>query len=321
MRKTLLGMYHELKESGTTSDFPLLLANVMHKILIDKFKGANSPWKQYTLQSDLNDFRAADRVILNEAPDLLEVAEEGEYSDSKIGDNRYRAQLKTYGRTFSVSRQTVINDDLEGIKRQPARFGRAAGRTLAKAITNAIEGDGTMYDGKSMFAVSHNNYGNTALANTSAGIQAVSDGMTAIEKATDETGEKIGLTAKYLVVPPDLGDGAMRIVNGQQFMPVSTSGGTMEVGKAKRLEVLIEPFFTSTTGWYVMADPNDAPVVEVGFLDGKDTPDLLVKRADAINIAGGEDQWGYDFDEIFYKVRHDWAVARGMYQGIYRGKA
>ena len=113
----------------------------------------------------------------------------------------------------------------------------------------------------------------------------------------------------------------MRITQGQSFIPVNTSGGTTAVGKATRLEVLVEPFFTSATGWYVMADPMDAPVIEVGFLDGKQEPDLLVKKAESVSVAGGEDEWGYDFDEIFFKVRYDFAVARGMYQGIYRGKA
>lgn len=323
MRKPLLKMYHELKESGSTSDWPLLLANTMHKTLLEKFKGVNSPWKSYTWQSELSDFRNADRVILDEAPDLIEVAEDGQYADSTFKDYRYQIQLSTFGRTFSVGRRAIINDDLEALRRHPMKFGRSAARTLVKRIVSGIEGDGLMYDNKSMFAVrTVLNYSNTSLANTAAGIAAVSAGMTAIEKATDETGEKMGLQAKFLVVPPDLEDTALRIVQGQSFIPVSTDGGTQQVGKATRLEVLVEPFFTSSTGWYVMADPMDAPVIEVGFLDGKDTPDLLAKKADTVSIAGGgEDEWGYDFDELFFKVRYDFAVARGMYQGIFRGKA
>ena len=323
MRKTLLGMYHELKEAGSTSDFPLLLANTMHKKLSAKFKGVNSPWRQYTMSGDLNDFRAADRVIMDEAPDLLLVEEEGPYVGSELGENRYQIQLETRGRTFCIGRRAIINDDLNVLRKQPERFGRSAGRTLAKGIVNQIEGDGNTYDGKSMFHADHSNSGNTVLANSAAGIAAVSAAMTAIEKSTDETGEKMGLTARFLLVPPDLEDVALRIVQGQSFIPVTTAGGTQEVGQATRLTVLVDPFFASsnTTQWYVVADPADAPVVEVGFLNGKETPDLLVKKADTVNVAGGDDEWGYEFDDIFYKVRHDWGLARGYYQGIYRGKA
>jgi len=315
-------MYHELKESHSTTDFPKLLANTMHKVLLDKFKGVNSPWRQYTMISDLADFKKADRVVIAEAPDLLEVEEQGPYQDSTLDEDQYQIQLKTYGRTFTVGRRVIINDDLNAIMRQPARFGRSSARTLVKKIVDGIEGDGLTYDGKSLFHADHNNSGDTTLANTAAGIAAVSAGMTAIEKAVDpRSNEKMGLTAKFLVVPPDLTDTALRITDGQAFIPVSTTGGTTAIGKAKRLEVLTEPFFTSTTGWYVMATPQDAPVIEVGFLDRKETPDLLLKRADTVNLAGGEDRWGYEFDELFFKVRHDWAIARAYFQGIYRGKA
>lgn len=321
MRTSLLKMYYDLKESGSVSDFPNLLANVMHKILIDKFKGIASPWAQYVMKSDLSDFKTADRVIVAEAPDLLEVEDEGPYKDSKLKDYKYQIALKTFGRTFSIGRRAIINDDLNVLKKQPNRFGRATVRTLIKAIVKGIEGDGNTYDSKSMFHADHNNSGNTALVNTAAGAAAVAAGITAIRKATDpDTGEKMGIDAKFLLVPTDLGIVANQIVRSAQTLPVSTSGGGTLNG-VTQLKVLEEPFLTSSTGWYVMADPNDCPVIEVGFLDGKETPDLLMKRADTIKIAGGDDEWGYDFDEIFFKVRHDWAVARAMYQGIYRGKA
>lgn len=321
MRKnSLLSMYHDLKESGTQSDFPNILANVMYKVLIAKFRGVNSPWKQYTTQSDLSDFKQANRVIVSEAPDLVEIQDDGQYTDSSITDYNYGIQLKTFGRTFTVGRKTIINDDLNALRKQPERFGRAAGRILAKRVVNAIEGDGLMYDGSRMFAVAHLNSANTSLTNDAAGATAVQAGITAIENSVDpDTNEKYGITARYLVVGTGLRFIAQQLTRSAQIWPVSTSGGSAQ--NVISLEPLVEPFLTSTTAWYVMADPADLPVVEVGFLNGKETPDLLMKRADTVNMAGGEDEYGYDFDEIFYKVRYDFAVARAQWQGIYRGKA
>jgi hypothetical protein len=321
MRKTLLEQYRALKEANSSSDFPNLLADVMYKVLLDKFKGLNSPWKQYTMQSDLADFKTHNRVIVSEAPDLLEVESEGKYEDSTLTDYSYGIALQTFGRTFTVGRRTIINDDLNALRKQPERFGRSAARTLVKRIVNAIEGDGNTYDSKSLFHLDHANYTAVTLANTQAGAEAVAAAMSKIEKATDPaTGEKMGLLAKYLLVPTDLKFIAQQLVRSSQIWPATASGGS-PVNPIGSLEVLVEPWLTSASGWYVMADPNDCPVVEVGFLGGKDTPDLLMKRADTINLAGGEDEWGYEFDDIFYKVRYDYAVARAMYQGIVRGKA
>lgn len=325
-KSSLMGMYQGLKESGSSSDWPLLLANVLHKLLLMKFKGVPSPWKSYTWQTELSDFKTASRVIMDESPDLLEITEDSPYKDSFMKDNGYNIALGTFGRTFSVGRRAIINDDLEALRRQPERFGRSASRTIAKKCVAGLEADGQTYDNKSLFGVhtggagpNNQNYAaNVTLDNTAAGIAAVSTAMTAISKAKDETGEKMGLTPKYILTGPDLEDAALRITQGQSFIPVNTTGGTTATGKAARLEVLVEPFFTSTTESYVVADPQDAPVLECGFLDGKQTPDLLVKRINAVNLAGGDDEWGYEFDDIEFKIRWDFAVQRAMYQGIFR---
>lgn len=322
MRKNLLAMYHDLKESGSSSDFPNLLANTMYKVLIDKFKGVQSPWRQYTLQGDLADFKTADRVIVSEAPDLLEIEEDGQYTDSKLVDDKYQIALKTMGRTFSIGRRVIINDDLDAIKKQPARFGRSSARTLVKKIVAALEGDSFSYDGfRLLDSLRHGNVANTALTNDAAGIAAVVAGMVAIENSTEpRSGEKMGIQAKYLMTGVALADTALRITRGNVYVPVSTSGGSNDPGMVQQLTPIKEPFLTSSTAWYVVADPQDAPWCEVGFLNGKQEPDLLMKRADTVSLAGGEDPYGYEFDEIFYKVRHDWAIATAMHQGIYRGK-
>ncbi len=323
MRKTLLQAYHELKEAHATTDFPKLLANTMNKALLDKFKGVSSPWRDYTFKSSLSDFKKASRVVMSELSDLTLKVEAGPNKGVAQKENGYDIQLETRSATMEVTRQTIINDDLNALLQTPERFGRAAARTIAKRVVDRIEGDYTAYDGSRLFLHAHGNSGNTALTNDATGIAALSAAMTAIETSTDpDSGEKMGFSAKYLVVVPSIEDTARRITDGQAFVPVSTSGGTTVIGKVTRLTVLVEPFLSGTTAWYVMADPNDAPVVEVAFLDGKETPDLLIKKADTISVAGGgEDRWGYEFDDMKFKARYDFGLALAYYQGIYRGKA
>jgi len=323
MRKTLLQAYHELKEAHATTDFPKLLANTMNKALLDKFKGVNSPWREYTFKSSVPDFKKASRVVMSELADLTLKVEGGPDRGVKQKENGYDIQVETRSATLDVTRQTIINDDLNALLQTPQRFGRAAARTLAKRVVNRIEGDYLAYDGSRLFLAAHGNSGATALTNNAAGIVALSAAMTVIENSTDpDSGEKMGFTPKYLLVPPDLEDAALRITDGANFIPVTTAGGTTVVGKVTRLQVLVDPFLTSTTAWYVMADPNDAPVIEVTFLDGKETPDLLIQKPDTISVAGGgEERWDYEFDDMHFKARYDFGLALAYYQGIYRGNA
>ena len=59
----------------------------------------------------------------------------------------------------------------------------------------------------------------------------------------------------------------------------------------------------STAAWYLLADPMDLPVIEVVFLNGRETP--IVESADA------------DFDTLGIQVRgyHDFGVAKQEFRG------
>jgi len=60
-----------------------------------------------------------------------------------------------------------------------------------------------------------------------------------------------------------------------------------------------------STGWYLMADPNQADTVEVAFLDGITEPYLEQKQ-------------GFTTDGIRYKVRIDAGVAALDYRRVYK---
>ncbi|HPD31737.1 MAG TPA: hypothetical protein PLL20_17230, partial [Phycisphaerae bacterium] len=51
---------------------------------------------------------------------------------------------------------------------------------------------------------------------------------------------------------------------------------------------------TSAKAWYLLADPDDLPVIEVAFLNGQQTP--TVERADAdFNVLGIQFRGYFDF--------------------------
>lgn len=324
-RTTLLQDYYEMKESGSTSDFPNILGNVMYRSLIDWAKTVPTAWREYSALGDLTDFRPATRIVGYESEDLLAVGEDGVYQDSKLADASYTVQLGTYGRAFSINRNVIINDDLGYIKQQPKRFGRAAARSIAVFVAQTLlEGNGNTFDGNALFeATYHKNYDSGAgSALSSANLQ---KGISALQNQT-VLGVFHSVTPKWLLIPTALQWTARQILNSAIIVaaagdatankPVQTFGNANVLNGA--LGIIIDPFLTAAGAYYVLADPAEAPVLDVAFLQGKQTPDLLVERPIMMNLAGGDDPYEFEFDVMRYKVRYDYGGATSLWWGGYK---
>ena len=320
MRKNhLMSIYQDMKEAGTTSDFPFLLGNVAYKRLLKSFRGVTTKWDQYSLISDVNDFKTNDRIILGEAPDLLEVVESAPFENGAMPkDDRYQIQASTKGRLWVLSRQAVINDDLNGFLTWADKYGRAANRTISKKVIQLIESNGLTYDGSALFAAAHSNTVAGDLTADDAGITKLDSAFAKFRNQTDpRSGEKITVEPWALLVPPSKEMTAMRLTQMGDLRPISTSGGPTYNPFAGKLQVIVEPLLTITSRCYLIAKPSDLHAVEVAFLQGKREPDLLLKRAETVRLmGGGEDPYGFEFDDMLWKVRHDWGAALGYYQGI-----
>lgn len=322
--------YIEAMESGSTSDFPTYLQEKLNRIMLNAHGKVPSMWRSVSKIMNMTDFKTYNIMTpLSESDDLQEVAEGGEYQDSELRDSdNVTMKLGTYGRTFSITRQAIINDDFGQLQQQPDRFGRAAARTLAKKVIATLETPGTAYDGVAFFGDHKQEDGSTTAADNDLTSSPLTRGnlRTAIEtmrKFTDIKGNRLSLTPKFLYVPVDLEFTAMEILKAEKLIGQGADAAPVTDinvmnGGITGLQVVVEPFLTSGTTWYLVGDINETPPLGVGFLNGKETPDLLLKDSAAKFVLGGQDPYSFEFDEIKYKVRQDWVVKPIEFRGIIR---
>lgn len=320
-----------LAEAAGIDDFAQILGSSMYRSLTNAYSSIQTPWKQYTKQSSVNDFRVNTRIAGSEAADLLPLGKggTGPYQDSSLAEASYVIRAATKGRMFSVTRQALINDDLNFLRDQPTRFGRAAARTLTKdVVINTLEANLNAYDGNPLFSATPR-AGSGANLITGAGSVLNMANLNQARYTIGRSrylGEYTGAQAKYLVVPPELETTARQILNSETLLAVGIPTSTaVTVGNSNPykgfLELIVDPWLTSTTAWYVLADPADVPAIEVAFLNGKQVPDLLVQNAEYRHVAGGgPDEFLHgEIDELRYAVRYDYGIAVAMWQGAFKG--
>lgn len=277
----------------SSSDFPLLLANVAEKAMMKGYEEAEETFQLWTTPGILPDFKPGKRVDINTFPSLDNIPEGGEYHYADIGDRGETVLLGTYGKKFSLTRQSIINDDLNAFNKIPRAMGRAAIRTVGDLVYAILTGNPTMSDGVALF---HANHGNLA-AGTAISTGSVDTMGVAMATQKDATGNTLNINLAKIIVPRAL-RGTASVVRDSEFeVGAATKNnsvpnmvrGTFDVITDARLDKL------SATAWYGTADQATNDTVEVSYLDGVQTPTL-------------EQQNGWDVDGVEFKVRMDVGV-------------
>jgi len=290
-----------------TSDFPVLLENTMHKMLQQAYMVTPDTWSRFCAVGSVSDFRAHNRYLLGSFGNLDQVNELGEFKNKSIPDGQ-KASITavTKGNVINLSRQAVVNDDLGAFVGLAGMLGRAAARTIEAdvyALLALNTGAGpTMPDGQPLF---HSTHGNNAGSGAVPTVALVDAARAAMLAQLDISGND------YLDIRPAVAltaiaqGGNMRVINDAQYDP-DTANKLQRPNQVRGLvrDVIDSPR-VSGTSWYLFADPMEAPVIEVAFLDGVREPFL-------------ELQQGFDVDGARYKVRLDYGVGAIDYRGAYR---
>ena len=296
------------------SDFPLILANLANKELLDGFTSQVITYEQWARVGSLNDFKEAGRLRVSESGDLEVIPENQKYPDGKFSERREPIQLATYGKRFAISRQAIINDDLSAFTTVPRAFGRAAARKPNELAVKVLLANANTSDNEALFSAAHQNLvtvtvaelGNITLAEAR---KIVSQAVTALYKQkqfkhADEAAVSTthGWAPDSLVTPATPWE-VFRTVLGSSANPdANLSSGVINPVGGIATHV-IEPTLEDSTlagnssdNVYLFANPSDAPVVEVAFLQGNRMP--YMEEIDQT-----------DADGRIWKVRLDVAAA------------
>ena len=273
--------------SLTTSDFPMILANIANKSLFAGYEAASETWGKWCGTGSVTDFKTNTVGRAGEMADLDQIREDDEYKYGSRSEAQEQFAIATYGKLFNISRQAIINDDLGALTDTPAAHGEAAGRKIGDIAYAVLTANSAMGDGTALFHANHANLGTSGVIGTTAMAEAIK--LMALQK--DIGGKRrLNIGPKYLITSPALAQAAQTFFGSSM---IGTQANPNQVNiYAGLVELVFEPrlFDDSATAWYLAG--NKGKTVNVYFLNGNQTPYMETRQ-------------GWSVDGVEYKVRID----------------
>ncbi len=290
----------------TTSVLSHALANAITKRLVQDYGAQPQDWRKFCVIRNIRDYKPQYRVLLHDFDALDSVDENAAYTNLSWDDTRETYTPAKRGNLVVVTREAILNDDLEAIRRIPTKLAIAAATTINEFVYGLLTDNPQLADNSTVFdkdsQTSHKNRGTAALA-----ASALQAAITQMMKQTNSAGKRLGLKPRYLLLPPDLYWTAVTILNST-LLPGSQNNDANPL--QGMLEPIVVPQFNDTKDYYLMADPAQIECLEVGFINGQETPELLVQD----NPTAGS---VFTNDAISYKVRWEFGGGWLDYRGAY----
>lgn len=276
----------------TSGDFTVLLENTMGKILKAAYATTPDTWSRICGISTATDFRPSPRYRKGTFGSLDTLTEGGEFKNKAVPDGAKEVlQLGTKGNIINLSRQAIVNDDMDVFGGIAVDLGRAAKLTIELDFYALLAANPTMQDGVAFFHASHSN-----IATGAAPSVVAFDAMRVlIASQKDVSGNEVLDYAPGVgLFPMSLG-GTARVINGSEYDPDTANKLQRRNMVFGLLRDIVDTARMTGTAYYMFVDPAILPAFEVLFLDGVQDPFL-------------DQQDGWRVDGAEWKVRLDYTV-------------
>lgn len=281
----------------STSDFGNILLDVANKAILLGWEENDETFEKWTKKGQLSDFKTAHRVGLGAFPSLRQVREGAEYKYVTLDDKGETIALATYGELFSITRQAIINDDMNMLTDVPMKFGRAAKATVGDLVYAVLIDNEKMSDKKALFSTDHKN-----MLTGGMDVETISAGRTAMRQQKE--GERtLNIRPAFMLVPTTLETQAIQVVKSGSVKGADVNANIINPVR-DLAEIIAEPRLdeASTKDWY-MASRQGSDTIEVAYLNGIDVPYI-------------DQLEGFTSDGVTTKVRIDAGVVPVDYRGL-----
>jgi len=284
----------------STSDLPYILQTAAAVTLATGYAQAPATWQKIAARRTATDFNTQRDVALGMTANMPQVGENGEYKYAKLTDSENTWAILRYGNIIGINREVIINDRLGVITDVPRRMGLKAGIKQANLVWAVLTANAALADGVALFHATH---ANLTASGTAISVDSLGVGVKTMGVQTDQSSDYIEIEPRYLLVPKAKEQLAKQYTS-VNYQPTANSGvnpyaGTMEVIANPRLDA------DSATAWYLVADPNLAPVLIYGYLDGNEGVRL-------------DSEPDFDTDGLKLKVAMEFGAGAIDYRGIYK---
>lgn len=299
----------------STGSFTNLLLDAANKTLLNGYEEAAVTWDVWARTApSVPDFKNINRIRFSESPDLDMVPELHPYPESAMSDSKETYKVEKFGKMFSVSWETVINDDLDAISRVPAMHGAAARRTQNKKVYEVLTSNPTMSDTYELFSSSHASGSNVSGAAAAPSVTTLNAAFVKMRKQKGlNTNVTLNVMPKYLIVPVAYEANGMELFSSVSYNASNNNEGVRNIygpGGSRQLILVSDPVLdaSSATDWYLAADSMQTDTVELAFLQGEESPVL-------------ESEWDFAIDGYKNKVRQTFGVKAIDWRGLFRNSA
>lgn len=278
----------------STTSLPDLLLNSLNKRLIQNYNDIGWGGLDRIVKFvGTKNFQTNSSLRLGYFPDLATVAESGAFVEiANPSDDLISYDLLKKGNAFTMTEETIRNDDLSGLRAIPERLARAGIRTAKRFVTAMLTTPGNYEpDAVAVFHATHNNLGSVALG--AAELDAREAALFA--QAEPASAEKLGLRLDWIVIPYALDSTARKINNDRAS---NWEGRFGPAGSESPRGIIVNELLSDANDWYYGTD--GGPFIEVGTLFGEDG-----KPPIPTIILANEPEQGAEFtqDRAIYKAR------------------
>lgn len=255
-----------------------ILSNVANKFIKIAFDGIEQSWRSIAAVRPVGDFKQITSYSLTGDMTYKKLGAAGEVKQGTFGETSYTNQADIYALMLGLDYRDIRNDDLGAFNNLLKRLGRGAALTI-----NDVFWLEWLADQGTFWSAANGNY--FAATDYAFALEGLDKASTKWNERTDPDGQFMADEASVLLVPPALEHAAMRFMTSQDISNDSGKGARNTL--AGKWTVVMSRYLAkssitnnSASNYFLVADPNGTPAIEIVFLDGNQTPTIETSEPD-----------------------------------------